>query len=123
MAVSVRMDSLLEKELEQAARRLGQTKSQFIIDAVERALGRKNPAQLYNQVMEKVAEYRMADPAPLNTSLNTPLDTPAQPPTTGERLSEKLRAQRAAHSRDWLAYQAARKQGIAWVPDDEDGAQ
>ena len=46
MAVSVRMDPLLEKQLEQAAKRQGITKSQFIIDAVERALGRKNPYEL-----------------------------------------------------------------------------
>ncbi len=46
MAVSVRMDPLLEKELELAARRKGVTKSQFIVDAVERALGRKNPYEL-----------------------------------------------------------------------------
>ena len=46
MAVSVRMDPLLEGELEQAAQRQGITKSQFIIAAVERALGRKNPYEL-----------------------------------------------------------------------------
>ena len=46
MSVSVRMDPLLEVELEQAARRQGVTKSQFIIAAVERALGRKNPHEL-----------------------------------------------------------------------------
>ena len=46
MAVSVRMDPLLERELELAAKRRGITKSQFIIDAVERALGRKNPYEL-----------------------------------------------------------------------------
>ena len=46
MAVSVRMDPLLERELDLAAKRLGVTKSQFIIDAVERALGRKNPYEL-----------------------------------------------------------------------------
>ena len=46
MAVSVRMDPLLEIELEQAAQRQGITKSQFIIAAVERALGRKNPYEL-----------------------------------------------------------------------------
>ena len=46
MAVSVRMDPLLEKQLDQAAKRQGITKSQFIIDAVERALGRKNPYEL-----------------------------------------------------------------------------
>ena len=46
MSVSVRMHPLLEIELEQAARRRGVTKSQFIIAAVERALGRKNPHEL-----------------------------------------------------------------------------
>ncbi len=46
MAVSVRMNPLLEKELELAAKRRGITKSQFIIDAVERSLGRKNPHEL-----------------------------------------------------------------------------
>ena len=43
MAVSVRMDPLLKKELALAAQRQGMTKSQFIIAAVERALARKNP--------------------------------------------------------------------------------
>jgi RHH-type rel operon transcriptional repressor/antitoxin RelB len=63
MAVSVRMDPVLERELEAAARRKGQTKSQFIVDAVERALGHKNPYELLLQVQEEVAEYRV-DRAP-----------------------------------------------------------
>lgn len=63
MAVSVRMEPLLERELEQAARRQGVTKSQFIIAAVERALGRKDPVQLYHQVMEEAAQYRIGDGA------------------------------------------------------------
>ena len=46
MAVSVRMDPHLTKDLEVAARRQGVTKSQFIIDAVKRALGRKDPVEL-----------------------------------------------------------------------------
>ena len=46
MTVSVRMDPLLEKELELAAKRQGVTKLQFVIDAVERALGRRNPYEL-----------------------------------------------------------------------------
>ena len=46
MAVSVRMDPLLEKELALAAQRQGVSKSQFIIAAVERAIGRKNPHEL-----------------------------------------------------------------------------
>lgn len=56
MAVSVRMDPLLERELELVAKRQGLTKSQFIINAVERALGRKDPYALYQQVMREVAE-------------------------------------------------------------------
>lgn len=56
MAVSVRMDPLLEKELELAAQRQGVTKSQFIIDAVERALGRKDPYQLLLQVQAEAAQ-------------------------------------------------------------------
>ncbi len=46
MTISVRMDPLREKELELAAQRQGVTKSQFVITAVERALGRKNPYEL-----------------------------------------------------------------------------
>lgn len=112
MAVSVRMDPLLERELEQAARRQGVTKSQFIIAAVERALGRKDPAQLYHQVMEEAVQYRVAGDAPAGVV----------PPTTGDRLRSKLRAQHETHTRDWLAYQEARKKGVAWVPDDEGSA-
>lgn len=64
MAVSVRMDPLLERELDAAAKRLGKTKSQFIIDAVERALGRKDPALLYQKVMEEAARNDIADGVP-----------------------------------------------------------
>lgn len=46
MAVSVRMDPLLEKELDLAAKQRGISKSRFIVEAVERALGRKNPYEL-----------------------------------------------------------------------------
>lgn len=56
MAVSVRMEPLLEKELELAAQRKGITKSQFIIDAVERALGRKDPYQLFLKVKAESAQ-------------------------------------------------------------------
>jgi RHH-type rel operon transcriptional repressor/antitoxin RelB len=67
------MDPLLEKELELAAKRQGITKSQFIVDAVERALGRRDPAQLLHQVQEEVADYKVtskpAPPSPLQTSL------------------------------------------------------
>lgn len=50
MTISVRMDPLLEKELELAAKRQGVTKSQFVIDAVEHALGRKHSFNLMLQV-------------------------------------------------------------------------
>ena len=50
MAVSVRLEPLLEKELELTAKRLGVTKSQFIISALEKALGRKNPYELLLKV-------------------------------------------------------------------------
>ena len=39
----------------------GVTKSQFIIAAVERALGRKDPAALYRQVMEEAARDGAGD--------------------------------------------------------------
>lgn len=58
MAVSVRMEPLLEKELDAAARRRGISKSQFIIEAVERALGRKNPYELMLRLIaEEEARY------------------------------------------------------------------
>ena len=60
MAVSVRMNPLLEKELELAAKRRGITKSQFIIDAVERSLGRKNTFELMERLR---AEERSAGTA------------------------------------------------------------
>lgn len=65
MAVSVRMDPLLEKELELAARRQGVTKSQFIVDAVERALGRKNPYDLLVALKaeESRPEYKVVSKA------------------------------------------------------------
>jgi predicted DNA-binding protein len=68
MAVSVRMNPLLEKELELAAKRRGITKSQFIIEAVERSLGRKDPYQLMVALQAEEARgvYGAApdDPAP-----------------------------------------------------------
>lgn len=55
MAISVRIDPILEKALELAAKRQGVTKSQFVIDAVQRALGRKNPYELLLQVQAEEA--------------------------------------------------------------------
>jgi predicted DNA-binding protein len=55
MAVSVRLDPLMEKELELSAKQQGITKSQFIIAALERALGRKNPYALMMQAKAEAA--------------------------------------------------------------------
>ena len=46
MAVSVRMEPLLEMQLELAAKRQGVTKSQFIVSAVRLALGEQTPYSL-----------------------------------------------------------------------------
>ncbi len=56
MAISVRMDPLLEQALTLASKRLGITKSQYIIDAVERALGRKNPFELMQRLQAEEAQ-------------------------------------------------------------------
>ena len=50
MAVSVRLDPVIEAKLTQQARLLGITKSDFIKDAIERVLGVKNPAALLREV-------------------------------------------------------------------------
>ncbi len=80
MAVSVRMDPLLERELEAAARLQGVSKSQFIIDAVERALGRKNPYELLLKVREEMAGY--------DVSPKTPASEPAR---AGESTRQRVR--------------------------------
>ena len=71
MVMSVRMDPLLERELELAAQRKGVTKSQFVIEAVERALGRKNPYELLLklQAEETVTAYKVGTTeAPYDTA-------------------------------------------------------
>lgn len=55
MAVSVRLEPLLEKELELTAKRMGITKSQFIVSALEKALGRNNPYELLLKVKAEAA--------------------------------------------------------------------
>lgn len=100
MAVSVRMDPLLEKELEQAARRLGQTKSQFIIDAVERALGRKDPAQIYHRVMEEAKQYQIGEGA-------ADADMPAHQAALRQSLRETYARQQDEYA-DYLAQRGKR---------------
>ena len=85
MAVSVRMDPLLEIELQQAAERQGVTKSQFIIAAVERALGRKNPYELMQQLKaeEPRAKYKV---------VQQPYDSVAAKAALRKRLKAKHNA-------------------------------
>jgi hypothetical protein len=90
MAVSVRMEPLLEKELEAAAKRQGITKSQFIIAAVERALGRKNPYEL----LLKVQQDMQADPqyAEINRLFAAEARAPYDTERSKAELIAKLRA-------------------------------
>lgn len=99
MAVSVRMESFLERELELAAQRRGISKSQFIIEAVESALGHKDPGQLLLQVREEFAPLRAAEAA----------EGGALPPPGGhaERLHKMLRARHEADLDDWAGRQPA----------------
>lgn len=108
MAVSVRLEPLLEKELELAAKRLGVTKSQFIVSALERALGRQDPYALWLRLQAEVQD--------------------ATPEVPQERVSPakaairaKLQARHDASRADWLAFQEARRQGKAWMPPEPAG--
>lgn len=97
MTISVRMDTLLERELELVAKRRGITKSQFVIEAVERALGHKDPYQLLLRAREPLAAYRtdaLAEPT---------TDNAAGSGNVGDRVRQKLKARHAKANADWLA--------------------
>jgi RHH-type rel operon transcriptional repressor/antitoxin RelB len=116
------MEPLLEKELEQAARRQGITKSQFIIDAVQRALGRKNPYDLLLQAQELPALNMVSEAIPINPFVGRAADDVDNDDVSmSERMRRKLRIKHSAATRDWLAYQEAKRLGVAWAPDDERG--
>lgn len=102
MALSVRMDPLLERDLEAAAKRQGVTKSQFIVDAVERALGRKNPYDLLLKVEKESAPLRVEEErdAGLRRAMRDP-DI-----STGAQVRLILEAKRAAQVAEWKAYHA-----------------
>ena len=85
MAVSVRMDPLLEIELQQAAERQGVTKSQFIIAAVERALGRKNPYAL-------MLELKAEEPRVKYKVTQAPYDTASAKAALRKKLKAKHNA-------------------------------
>jgi RHH-type rel operon transcriptional repressor/antitoxin RelB len=115
MAVSVRMDPLLEKELEIAARRRGVTKSQFIVDAVQTALGHRDPYELLLRVEQEMAPYRAnaaKSPRSAKSADVTGVDRHE------DRFREALRVKHEAELADWQAYhgvtpvkRAARKSG------------
>ena len=86
MAVSVRMDPLLEMELALAAQRQGVSKSQFIIGAVERALGRKNPYDLL--MVLQAEEARETQPAASEQG-ERPYETTASKAALRARLKAK----------------------------------
>lgn len=90
MAVSVRMEPLLEKELELAAQRQGITKSQFIINAVQRALGRKNPYELMLKVKQEMAQNPRAQE--LSRVFAAEQDIPYDTERSRAALIAKLRA-------------------------------
>ena len=78
MALSVRLGPEIEARLNQEARRLGISKSEFVKDALERVLGLKNPAELLNHVRS---------------------GTPSGTPDASEQVSQKVRAKlREKHS-------------------------
>ena len=53
MTLTVRLDAALETKVDQEAKRLGITKSEFVKDAIERVLGLKDPAALLQAVRSR----------------------------------------------------------------------
>jgi Arc/MetJ-type ribon-helix-helix transcriptional regulator len=73
MAVSVRLDPVMEAKLTQQAALLGVTKSDFIKDALERVLGMKNPAVLLKQVRKAGTMGRPAASARVSEAMKAKL--------------------------------------------------
>lgn len=63
MTLSVRLDPVIEARVEEEAKKLGITKSEFVKDALIRTLGMKNPADLLKQVRssDSVAEPNLSE--------------------------------------------------------------
>jgi predicted DNA-binding protein len=78
MTLSVRLEPELEAMLAAEARRRGTTKSEVVKDAVERLLGRRNPAELLREVRG-----------------GEPMGDPAASENVSAKMKAKLRAQRA----------------------------
>jgi RHH-type rel operon transcriptional repressor/antitoxin RelB len=82
------MDPLLEKELELAAQRQGVSKSQFIIAAVERALGRRNAYELMVELQAQEPALIAAEP-PAATASELPYATDASKAALRRKLKVK----------------------------------
>jgi len=105
MAVSVRLDPLLEKELELAAKRLGVSKSQFIVTALEQALGRKNPYELYLSVQEATPGYALGTDTAQAVRLAAA--GAAGTGSTSDTIRQMLQQRHQAESQDWLLRKGA----------------
>jgi RHH-type rel operon transcriptional repressor/antitoxin RelB len=121
MTVSVRMDPLLEQQLESAAKRQGMTKSQFIVDAVQRALGHKDAYRVLSDVQR---EYGLPGPprtvrAVHDGARELAARQASRVTSSGDPWRADLHARHGADMADWLAYQAARKAGKTWSPPGE----
>jgi predicted transcriptional regulator len=79
MAMSIRLDPALETRVNQEARRLGLTKSEFVKDALQRVLGLKSPARLLAAVRS-----------------GSPMGDPGASQNVSAKVKAKLRAKRAA---------------------------
>ncbi|MBF0215102.1 MAG: hypothetical protein HQM00_16340 [Magnetococcales bacterium] len=75
MALSVQLDPALEARVEQEASRLKMSKSAFVQDTLERALGYRNPSQLLDEICS-----------------GTPMGDPAASENVSEKVKAKLRA-------------------------------
>ncbi|KNZ31576.1 MAG: hypothetical protein AD742_16435 [Methylibium sp. NZG] len=109
--------------MEAAARQQGLSKSQFVVDAVERALGRKDPYQLLLKVEEEMAPYRVlqsktaerAASALARAAGAADAATGAHAePTHHALFREALRAKHEAELREWEAHHG--KQSAAGTP-------
>ena len=99
MAASVCMDPLLDKDLELASRRFGVTKSLFIIKAVERALERKDPYQLLQQVR---------DEPPVDKPVGRSTAAAATSANLSARLRGKLKEQHEDALSNWQKFHAGK---------------
>jgi predicted DNA-binding protein len=79
MTMSVRLDPALESKVNEEARRLGITKSEFVKDAIERALGMKDPADLLKAIRS-----------------GKPMGDPHASENVSAKMRSKLRGKRSA---------------------------